>query len=489
VTEVLMMTWLALVGLALLAPAWDRLPPIGLVAAALPTGVAGYVLVALGWIAADLSFSTVTVLAATSGVAVAVASTTLWRDLRSGEPTSTAVLASAAVVVVATAAGAWLAQVVHLTRFTSDSLRYLLTAEALEQTGSPAAASVYQLRMGQLVVPLLHTGGIDAGAGYSPAIIPLLAASGLLAAGWLAWEGMERAGASRRWRWWLLGTAAALVLTTNRVGYHIFYVNGHMTFAVVLVIGVGLGWLAVARHHWALLWPAGLMFGVLPALRPEAVIVGTLFLVPFLVEEAVPMRARWGMASPFLAATVLWDGVIWPRYAADADLALLGPVRGNLLAALGVAAGLALLAAPPLRRFARWGPLALFAGLVAYLAVKTVRDPDVLRAGLAAFGANIAIEGLWGMLWLVLPLLAVGALLVAPPPFSRLWFAPLGSYGVALLAFAYLRGGGYRVGTGDSGSRMLLHVVLVAIVAVIHSAGVAVAHAPEPTLRSLRRRR
>jgi hypothetical protein len=36
---------------------------------------------------------------------------------------------------------------------------------------------------------------------------------------------------------------------------------------------------------------------------------------------------------------------------------------------------------------------------------------------------------------------------------------------------------------------MLLHVVLVAIVAVIHAAGVAVADAPEPTLQNLRRRR
>ena len=65
-------------------------------------------------------------------------------------------------------------------------------------------------------------------------------------------------------------------------------------------------------------------------------------------------------------------------------------------------------------------------------------------------------------------ILLVTAWLVAPRQSSvALLLAPMPVYAVALLAFTYLRGGAYRVGTGDSGSRMLLHVVLVGALAVV----------------------
>jgi len=466
--EALLIAWMTAVGVALLAPLWRRLG-WAIVGFALPTGAAAIVPATLVVLALGIAFTMVTVLSIVSVIGIGVVAAVL-RSMA----VSPRALLPGVVTVFAAAALALVIQQLNLTRLTVDSVRYLLTADVLATDGSLDAVNLHDLRLRHLVTPLLHTVGVHAGAGYSSTIAPLFAVSGLAATGWLGWQAFERFSLATSTRWWLLGASALLVVAANRFAYHAFYINGHMFFAVFLLVGAGLGSLAAVERDWRWIAPASLGFAALVPLRPEAVITASIFLVPILVSRTVPYSHRWRLIVPFLGVSVLWNGVVWPTHARDFDLGIAGPVYGNLLIALTVAVGLGLLAWSRVERFAPWGPAALAAGIAAYLGIEALGNSDLLSESLSATGANLAVEGLWGTLWWILPILLVGAWLVGPSHSpTRLLLVPLATYGLALFAFAYLRDGAYRIGTGDSGSRMLMHVVFVAVLVVLTTAAEA----------------
>jgi hypothetical protein len=470
-TELALVGWIALIGFAVLSPLWGRVSPFGIGAMAFPTGVAAYVLASLLLLTADAGFSTVAALGVASGAALVVV--VVWG--RNPQIPATTILATIGVVVGACAAVAIMLQNVHVTRLTADSVRYLVTADALETSGSLDGVNPWDLRMRHLGAPLLHTGGVVAGRGYLASIAALLAASGLATAAWVAWEGFLMWATPLRWRWLLLGATAALLISTNRWLYHAFYVNGHMAMATFLMIGVGATWVAARRGVWVLLIPAAVAFSALPPWRPEATVAGAVFLIPLLSVVAIPIGLRWGLAAPFLAATVLWHGIAYPSRALDGDLGVFGPVYGNLFVAGGIVVLLAVASVPPARRVAVYAPWVMLAGLAGYVGISAARSPRTLEASLAATGSNLAVSGLWGVYWWVVPLFIVGALLVVRFRLQSMWIMSMFGYALALLAFVYLRGGEYRVGTGDSGSRMLVHVALVAIVYVVLAAAAALA--------------
>jgi hypothetical protein len=60
--------------------------------------------------------------------------------------------------------------------------------------------------------------------------------------------------------------------------------------------------------------------------------------------------------------------------------------------------------------------------------------------------------------------LLVIALLVQRIPDGRLWTVPLIGFGLLFWLLPLLREGAYRVGSGDSGNRMLAHFLGVAVV-------------------------
>jgi hypothetical protein len=388
---------------------------------------------------------------------------------------------AAAIAVAGSVGAGWIIQQLHLTRLTVDSVRYLLTAEALAATGSLDAVGSWDLRMRHLITPLLHMPGVVDGPGYSAAITPLFAVSGLGATAWLSCRAFDRFAVPIRLRAMLLGSVGLLLVTTNRFTYHAFYINGHMFFAVFLLVGVGLGVLAIIEREPGWVFPASLALGAIVPMRPEAAIVAMIFVVPILVSDRIPYAARWRILIPSLAASTLWHGVLWPRHALAGDLGIAGPVYGMLFVTWGVAAGLGLLSVPAMRRHARWGPPAVLIAVAGYLAVNTVADPDLLRDNLTATAANLAVEGLWGAWWWVTPFLLVGAwLIVSRRSPVRLLLTPTATFALAVPAFSFLRGGAYRIGTGDSGNRMLVHVTMVIALTILLAAAEAAADAPGP---------
>lgn len=66
-----------------------------------------------------------------------------------------------------------------------------------------------------------------------------------------------------------------------------------------------------------------------------------------------------------------------------------------------------------------------------------------------------------------------GAALAVFLPFQRVLLLPMISFVLAIPVFAYLRGDAYRVGFGDSGNRMLMHIVFVVVLYLMLAAGAA----------------
>jgi hypothetical protein len=478
VIEIGLALWIVAIGALSMVPVAATRMPLVYAVTILPAGYATYVLAALALAIAG-SYSVIGALVLASalslgGAAAWVAST------QSPVPLRRMGVEIAGVAAVASLVAA-LAQVVHVTRMTPDSMTYLVAAGGLERVGSVEALGASAILKRLFVLPALEAPGGLTGRGYVASLMPLFGTAALALTGRLAFAALQFVGASRRRVRWLLASGGLFLLTTNRILFNAAYIHTHMVFATFLLLGVGLAWLALRSRRWQLLVPAALGFAVLPPLRAEAFIVVAIFLVPVLTDRDFPIRARWGLAGAVAVTTVAWFGIAVPPHVAPSDLGLTGPVYGNIV---GAGALLLLMALTPMRRLEKitaLAPAIVIAVLVVFVGLGAVRDPDLFQTSVAAMAANLAILGGWGVFWTVAGALLIIAAATLEVPGQRLLAYPIAGYVVAVLAFAFLRDGGYRQAAGDSGSRMMMHIVFLVVLYLIAAAGVAAAEADSAT--------
>ncbi len=475
--EPLFIAWLAAIGTLILLPTAGRVSRLGFASLTLPVGAAVYMLSGLALLAANDDFSTLTAMTIASGAGILIAGLSAG-SMRSRIPPGslTKWFGGALLSVITYGLIATIFNTISLTQVTTDSFRYFINAETLERTGSIVALDAFDVRMRHLGTPLLHTVGAFTGRDYSAAITPTMAIGGLGVISWLATSAFTLMATPRKWRWVLLGTAITLLLATNRPVFHALYLNGHMTFAIFLLIGVGAGWIGAVQRNPALFLPAGLALGATATMRPEAAITVALFVLPFLVDRRIEARAIWYLVGPFVVAVILWNGVVFPSNAVAADLGIAGPVRGPLYIAVGVVILAIVRSRPWATRILPVLPTALAAMFGVYLLASTISDPDEAWGTVYATFHNIILgSGRWGAFWwVVLPLVILAGRNVRFP-FDKLWVTPIYLFGFAYVSFAFLRGAAYRVGSGDSGSRILMHIALVAVTYLV-IAGAAIVH-------------
>ena len=458
------------IGVLLALPTLPALGRWGYAVLVVPVGFAGYTLVGAGLITVGVFSSTGAL--AVAGAVGALAAFAWWLRSESRPLLNWSEALVAVAVVAGAAVGlAAVTDALNATRLTPDSMWYVTIAGALERAGSLDPIGPAALVDRLVGASLLHTPGVG-GAGYMETWTPLLGGSGVALTAWLGRRALAVAAAPPRWAGWILVSLLALLITTNRVLYNLFYINSHMAVATFLVLGVGGAWWAAVSRKWIMLLPAGLGFAVLPLFRPEGVVVVVMFLVALIVDDRLSMRHRWALVLPVVAVTMLWHGLAVPPRANLADLGIAGPVLGNLWLAAGLVALVALTGVSRLRRLTRWVPVAMPLLLGAYVALRAFRGFSTLEESISATATNLARDGLWGVFWWVAPVLFVVAVVVVRLPLQRAFVYPLAAWPLALLFFAYERGGGYRVGAGDSGNRMMMHVALVLVLYLIAASGV-----------------
>lgn len=256
--------------------------------------------------------------------------------------------------------------------------------------------------------------------------------------------------------------------TNNRFVFNSFYVNGHMLFAVWVLIFVGIVWLvATAKLHERFLVVAVAVLPALSIIRPEASLW-----VPLMIAPALPVRSigqRWKSAVLVVAgvSTLLWQSVLIRSF----GLSESPPGEVVVLAMMG---GIVALIGVWWRRLQPLVPEAfaqLALGLVMVgLVVFGFIEPDVIASSWDAIVENVVFgEGRYGISILVL----LGLLLIVVwrrvTKMQIIMFPLVAAVPFSLL-MAHLRaadGGAYRVGPGDSFNRMLLHWMPLAVFALI----------------------
>jgi hypothetical protein len=377
-----------------------------------------------------------------------------------------------AAVLVAVG-GSFVFQVLELTRLTPDSFRFLQLASILEMTGSIDALRPTDVVSRQVFVPLM----------YSPApamrsslllssLAPLLGMSALVCFWALSRQALDRVRLAPRPAAGLSALGVLALVSIDRFVYHAAYVNGHMTAAVLVLVLVSGAWFAAVDDdvRWAL--PAIPAIIGLVLMRAETPLVLGLLLLPVLAAARVPSRVKLLLGGTACTALLLWWGIV---------LAPMGEYREGAmspsLGALMVAGGLVvLLVAGRTRVLARLLPALpaiAVAGLVLAVPALIWFEPELMGDTIRATRLNLTGAGLWQSTWLVLVPLLVLATLVRGVPLRGLWATPALGYLPLVIALAFLRGAAYREGPGDSGNRLLMHMLLVAVLYVVLAAGAA----------------
>ena len=468
--EAILSVWLVAIGVVTASVAARHLGIWGTVFVSPLTGAAAYSLVGLVLTGFSI-FDTVLTLSVASCAAVgAVAVSRLverrWPPLRT-VLTAMGIAAAGAVVV------SFVLQAAHLTRLTPDSMEYLTMAGSLERFGVLASFAPELLLKRQFTTGALQAIGVVTGLGYSPTPVFLVTASGLATTTWLGNRILGHFHVPARWRWAIAGSATLLLITTNRVAYNLFYINGHGTFAGFLLIAVGFAWYGVTTERWSMLALSALGFAALVPLRADGAAVAVIFLIPIVTAASVPIRGRWMLTVPLIVTTVVWYGMVLFPYLPGDEYRPTGTAGAYLLVALGLIPLMLTTQLPATRSVVKWIPWAVFGTLGAFVVWSAHDDFPSLIKTLGATGMNIGAYGLWVAFWWVAPLLVAVAVTVVVVPNQRFFIPGLLTFPVALVAFAYLRDGPYRAGTGDSANRMLMHIVFVLVLYLIAAAGVA----------------
>ncbi|MGH8873855.1 MAG: hypothetical protein ACRDVM_01190, partial [Acidimicrobiia bacterium] len=308
------MVWLALAGLGLMLPVRRQVPLPGLCVMAFPIGLAAYVLASLVMLVSGVGFSPIRALLMASVAAAGVALWALRRPPRPHLGEALGPLAAIGTVAVL----ALLAEWVNPVQITPDSLRYLIMASVLDQTGGLEGVRTADLVARQVAIALFHTPSSLVGQDYLPSVTPVLGVTTLACLAWLGDRAMSEVGAPRRRRLLLVALALAMLISSNRAPYHMLYVNGHLAFATYLLIAAGTVWIAARRQEWGWVLPAAVSLAVLVPIRPESSVVAALFLVPVLVSFSIPHRVRWAVLGPYLLVVLGWFGLtLLPRLAAE----------------------------------------------------------------------------------------------------------------------------------------------------------------------------
>lgn len=465
--EPLFVAWVAAVGVALLLGASRSISPWGAAAMSPIIGTALFTVVGLLLASARAYSVPRAVLFVSIGAALAGAAALL----RTPSTVRWVVTALGASLVFTMTVSVF-ALSFPTTRVSTDSFHYLYSAASLVRSGSLEGLSDFYTATRLLVTPLIQTLAVE-DRGYTAIWTPLLAISMILTLGWLASTGLRMIGVTRKWEWLILVPTFAFLLTTNRVLYQISYINGHMLFAGFLLVGVGLGWRAVCTGQWELLMPVALVFAASVPIRAESVIVVSLFLIPFLAFGAVPIKWRWVILLPTVAATLVWDAWMLPNELSSLSLELLkGPI-GNVAIAIGMTILVGLSAVNGIQRYVRWVPWMSIAAVCAVLGFFAWQDSAILLDSVVAMASGIALEWHWGVFWIAVPLLFMGSLVVG---FRNDQYFSIGLVGfaIALPVFAYLRGIAFVATRGDSANRMLMHVAPLFVLAIVLATGTAV---------------
>lgn len=359
----------------------------------------------------------------------------------------------------------------NLVKWHSDSFRYLMMGSLIAKDGFRfITPELLSQRM--IALPLLHAPAALAGDIYLRSLTPLIGGSTLGMLGWFAWRGLRDKLPSAVAL--LLSVCAVLALATaNRFVWNSFYINGHLLMAAAMLVFAGCGWL-IFRHEVgdrALFALQLLSIPLMVFSRPEGVLVAGVLLVP----AVACWRASPGRTASLLfmlggcaLAVNLYQAGVYHSYGEAVPFFIKGFLALSVCALIApavfrVRATHAILPCTPVVAEA-----ALCIALVAFAFVQSA----IFLPSLDATIQNLALDGAsWGVFFLMILAVTVLVLVVTRDPSREYLRFPVTTFFPLMFVLAHLREGAYRVGEGDSLNRMLIHIIPLAILLIVVSAG------------------
>jgi len=356
--------------------------------------------------------------------------------------------------------------------WSNDSLQYLLNG-SLIASNNITIASTSLLPKRLIGVPELHAVANLGGEYYVQSITPLISGLVLALLGWMLWESLS-SRLNKRALFILIAAGLLFLVSMNRFVFHSFYLNGHLLFALFMLVVVGGGWMLVSTdsvNKTALVTAMSLAVGALIFVRAESSILVVLVLLPIVVDASVSRLHKSILLAVLGVATIAWQSFMAAVYLAQ-GLSIAFEIWGLL------GFGVAILAVIPLLKWdalmKRDRLLLILAEALLWLAliVLALREPQILKESLTATFEN-AVQGAgsWGLSLIFIAALLVLASFIAVPNSVNLRF-PLTSFIPLGFLLAYLRDAAYRVGDGDSLNRMWIQLIPVALFYIMIALGV-----------------
>ena len=367
----------------------------------------------------------------------------------------------ALAVVVVTVGLVGLFREARLVRYHWDSVQYLTSAGLIAE-GAPDRISNYLFEARTLAVPLLHAPAGLNDELYLRSVTPILALATLAILGWLVREGLGRDVHPREGIAFAIASVL-LVASIQRFQFNAFYVNGHLLTALLVMLIAGTGWLSLREAETPPAALAMVQFLAAPVLvisRPEGSLMLALLVLPQIVQASLPRWQRAGLSAVSGLAIAVWHGFLLMQFLQrdeqEAWLYLM------IVFGLAIASCAALLIV--IERIPRIAILGSESALWLVLVVLAVREPSILVDSIIATARNALLnEAYWGASLAILGILALGLLVATKSASAEVLRYPLTTFVPLVMLLAYVRGGPYRVNPADSLTRMLLHIVPLAV--------------------------
>jgi hypothetical protein len=347
--------------------------------------------------------------------------------------------------------------------WSNDSLQYLLSG-SLIASNNITNASIFLLPKRLIAVPELHAVANFGDEYYVQSITPLIAGLVLALLSWMLWESLST-HLSKRALIVLIGGGVLFLVSMNRFIFHAFYINGHMLFALLMLVVVGGGWMLVSNDSVsknALVTAMVLSVGALVFVRAESPILVLLMILPILLDRSVNYLPKVILLATLGLSTIAWQIFIAAVYL-DQGLSVVFSVWGLLAFGILVLAAIPLLKWSFIMKRGRVILVLVHAILWLGLLVLFVREPEILIRSVSSTFENVVLgAGSWGLSLILIVVLLLIASFIPLKNSVNLRF-PLTSFIPLAFLLAYLRDGAYRVGDGDSLNRMWIQLVPVAL--------------------------
>ena len=337
-----------------------------------------------------------------------------------------------------------------------DSFAFIELGFALARIADAQHLSLAFLHSRPISAALLHATTSVAGVEYLYFLMPVVSLAFLATLAVAAVQAVLLLGRSPR-----VGAAATLlgmtwILTCYFVAFQIFYIHVNWMAAMYVLLFFFTVWMALQteeRSWFALAAVAAFAFALA---RVEAPLFIGLFLCFLATQEGVGEQGVWPLLAMALPAA-LWCLCVW---------AILGDAggivdRSRLLVMFGgLVTSIALAWCTRygwFRRRASWLQLAGLVALVAVFVLMVLARPDHMLEKSGVHVLNALVVGNWSTAWVLVAALALAAPLLGCMPHQRfVWF---GVVGYLIVTFELTYFGHWRPGWGDSGNRMLTHVL------------------------------